>query len=267
MSGGPLALVDAHAHFHACFPVEESLDAAVEHFRGVAAGADHRGVLMLAEPAGPEAFAALRAGGWSRWTLEPAADERTRCARRDDDDARVWLVAGFQVPTAEGLEVLCLGCERRPADCDPIERVVRAARDAGGVAVVPWGAGKWLGRRGVVLSRLLESIDDPGFFLGDNGGRPAAWRPRHFADAARRGVRVLAGSDPLPFASECRRLGATGFRLRGLDAAAGGARELVARLMEPSTSPEPFGTAERPLRFLRNQLAMQWRLRASRGAR
>ncbi len=266
MSRASLTIVDAHVHIHACFPVEESLDSALEHFRGVAAGVDFSGVLMLAEPAASEGFSALRAASWSRWRLEDVEDERVRRARRADG-ASLWLVAGFQVATDEGLEVLCLGCSRRPADRDPIECVVRRTRDAGGVAVVPWGAGKWLGRRGRILSRLIDALDDPGFFLGDNGGRPAAWRPRHFARARRRGVRVLPGSDPLPFVSESRRIGGTGFRLRGALPEAGAARELIARLVDPSTSPEAFGSAERPLRFVRNQLAMQVRRRAGRGAR
>ena len=58
--------------------------------------------------------------------------------------------------------------------------MVREARESGALVVIPWGAGKWLGRRGAVLSRYLRSVDDPGIFLGDNGGRPNAWRPRHF---------------------------------------------------------------------------------------
>jgi hypothetical protein len=143
---------------------------------------------------------------------------------------------------------------------------LRAARAAAGLAAVPWGAGKWLGRRGRVLSDLLESIDDPGVFLGDNGGRPSGWRPRHFAAAARRGVRLLPGSDPLPFPGEHRSLAATGFRLGGTQTGVPDAARLVALLERPATRIEPYGDRERPLRFVRHQLAMQWRMRVARGA-
>ena len=41
-----------------------------------------------------------------------------------------------------------------------------------GLAIVPWGFGKWVGKRGKALRRALESVDSRQFFLGDNSGRP-----------------------------------------------------------------------------------------------
>jgi hypothetical protein len=116
-----------------------------------------------------------------------------------------------------------------------------------------------------VLSRFLDSVDDPGVFLGDNGGRPDAWRPRHFAEAAPRGIRVLSGSDPLPFASEANRLGGHGSILSRALPKERIVAALIARLLDPETRLEPFGSAEALLRFVRNQLAMQWQMRAHRG--
>jgi hypothetical protein len=261
-----ITIVDAHAHVHGCFAPEDALDAAWDHFAAVAADRNFTGVLMLAEPVTGEPFAALRAESWTRWSLESGSEPVARCARRVDDRATLWLASGFQVTTLEDLEVLCLGCEQRPGDRRPIAEVARRARESGALAVVPWGAGKWLGRRGAALSRFLDSVDDPGVFLGDNGGRPDAWRPRHFAEAAPRGIRVLPGSDPLPFASEANRLGGRGSILSRALPKDRIVAALVARLLDPETRVEPFGPTEALLRFVGNQIAMQWQMRANRGS-
>jgi hypothetical protein len=260
-----ITIVDAHAHVHACFAPEDALEAAWDHFAAVAADRDFTGVLMLAEPVAREPFSALRAETWTRWNLESGPERVVRRARRVDDRATLWLASGFQVTTREGLEVLCLGCEQRPDDRRPIAEVARQARESGALAVVPWGAGKWLGRRGAALSRYLDSIDDPGVFLGDNGGRPDIWRPRHFVEAGHRGIRVLPGSDPLPFASEVNRLGGHGFVLSRALPEDRIVAPLIARLLDPEARLEPFGPAETLLRFVRNQIAMQWQMRAQRG--
>jgi hypothetical protein len=260
-----ITIVDAHAHVHACFEPEASMDAAWEHFADVAGERDFSGVLMLAEPAASDALSALRAESWSRWTLEPGHEPIARRARCASSGRMLWLVSGFQVPTAEGLEVLCLGCEKRPDDRRAIDEVANQARESGALAVVPWGAGKWLGRRGTALSRFLAETDDPGVFLGDNGGRPHGWYPRHFDEGAPRGFRVLPGSDPLPFASQSGRLGAHGFCLSWALSDAAPIASLIAQLEDPATRPEPFGRREAPLRFVRNQLAMQWQMRAHTG--
>lgn len=255
----PLLVVDAHVHLHRCFGAEAGLDAAADHFRGIAGGRELAGVLMLAEPESPDGFRSVRDASFARWSLEPGPDARAQWARRGD--VALLLGAGHQVPTAEGLEVLSLACAERPRDGSPLEDVVRATREAGGLAVVPWGAGKWWGRRGRALSRFLATIDDPGVFLGDNGGRPGFWRPRHFDRAERGAVRILPGSDPLPFPGQAQRVGAHGFTLPGRLEASDPVGSLVCRLLDPATQPVPFGAPERTARFVKHQLAMQRRLR------
>lgn len=50
--------------------------------------------------------------------------------------------------------------------------------------------------------------------LGDNRERPWCWyRVPQFEMAAERGMRVLAGTDPLPLKGEERRVGSYGFRV------------------------------------------------------
>lgn len=253
-------LADGHVHLHPCFDPEAALDAALAHFRRHAAGAPHAGVLMLAEPEGSDPFASLRAEGWRRWFLERTGEAVSRRARWND--AALVLVGGFQVPTAEGLEVLMLASTTRPPDRAPLPELIARARATGAAPVVPWGAGKWLGRRGRTLRACLASAAPGSFFLGDNGGRPAWWRDRAwFAEAEARGVRVLAGSDPLPFPGEERRVGAHGFAMAGRLSLAHPAADLLRRIAARDFRPAAFGARESTARFLRHQIAMQRRRR------
>ncbi len=103
-----------------------------------------------------------------------------------------------------------------------------------------------------------------GFFLGDSGGRPFFWpTPSHFREAERRGIRVLAGTDPLPFPSQIGQAGSFGFRLEGVIDLSSPAGGIKAALLDPTSRLTSFGRLERALPFLRHQIAMQQRKRRS----
>lgn len=263
-----LLLVDAHVHIHDCFPLGRFLASAFANFAAEAKRrGEHafRGVLMLAESAWDDAFGALAAradrgepladgGGWRfERTAEPCS-----LLARAEDGRELWIVAGRQIVTEESLEVLALGTEARFLDAAPLAEVVELVRDADAFPVIPWGFGKWLGERGRVLTDFLARSAGDELALGDNSGRPGFWaRPFHFALGERRGLAILPGSDPLPFASETGRAGASGFALRGALDPERPAAWLKQRLRDRVPT-EPYGRPEGPLRFVRNQVAMQW---------
>jgi hypothetical protein len=266
----PALLVDAHVHLHDCFPPASFLEHAERNFeRAQGQGqADHvPGVLMLTESAGVDWFgrlasvAAGKAGNHSvplaPWSIEETGDPASLVAR--NGRRRLYLVAGRQVVAREGLEVLLLGTRAMVPDGRPIREVLAEGERLGALRVIPWGAGKWLFSRARLLSDLLAEVrHDGGFFLGDGAGRPFFWtRPRHFEEAQRRGVRVLPGTDPLPFASEVSRAGSYGFRLDAPVDLARPAEAILAALRDPASRITPFGRHERLTPFVRNQLAMQ----------
>jgi hypothetical protein len=159
----------------------------------------------------------------------------------------------------EGLEVLLLGTRRSVPDGRPIREVLAEGARVGALRVIPWGAGKWLFRRGKLLSELTAAArSGDGFFLGDGAGRPLFWRkPRHFHQAERRGLRVLPGTDPLPLPRQARRAGSFGFRLDGAVDLSSPAEGIKAALRDPGSRLTPFGRLERLVPFIRNQIAMQ----------
>jgi len=89
--------------------------------------------------------------------------------------------------------------------------LAQAVSGKGGLAVVPWGVGKWFGKRGKIVERLLNTKQDISLLVGDNGNRPVFWPfPALLKKALDLGIPVLSGSDPLPLASHANRPGSFG---------------------------------------------------------
>lgn len=262
--------VDAHVHLHRIFDLAAFLTSAA---RNVAAAAralcvaerDAIGVLLLSEGANEGAFARLRSAGVGApaWTVE-ATHESESLRVREGGRLRLIVIAGRQIVTREGVEVLSLLSGVNVTDGMPLGATIDAVRLANGIPVLPWGFGKWTMRRGKLVAEMLRSRPRD-VFLGDNGGRlGTAPEPRLLAEARRLGVPVLPGSDPLPFRGEQSRAGAFGFladlRLdeeRPAEALRGWLRML-------RKQPPRYGALETLGRFCRHQARMQWRKRTAR---
>ncbi len=271
---GPF-LVDAHVHFYPCYRREPFLDGALANFRRhgrrLRIETAAPSFLLLTEAAADHWFRELReaaaAGEAGRWTFRATADECSLVASRGEE-AAIVVVAGRQIAAREGLEVLALGLDEDVPDGLPLRVTLVRVADAGAVPVIPWGFGKWWFRRGAVLRALLEAPPARGFFLGDNGGRPRGFgAPAPFAGAGRQGIRILPGSDPLPFPWHEKRAGSTGFVLDGvIDAGRPGAG-LKSRLRGLASQPRAYGDGEPLPVFLLHQLVMQLRKRAASARR
>jgi hypothetical protein len=270
----PLVLADAHVHVYECFDPETFLDGAHRNFSIQAArlpgSRECLGVLFLSEATGDHWFRRCRQAAEAnpeqcRWSFRITAEPLSLIAEASGG-RRLILVAGHQLVTSERLEVLALVTSERPPDGLPLADAVAETRARDGIPVIPWGAGKWLGRRGQLLRRFLDQHqlgDD--LFLGDNSGRPWIWaRPRHFRLADRLGIRVLPGSDPLPFPSQASRAGGFGFWGLGQPSLDRPAGDLRCALRDPAFQPRPYGALETPSHFIRHQFAMQLRGRGER---
>lgn len=272
-------LLDAHVHVHAGFSLGAFFDAALRNAAAaqrVPAGAEAPAIgLMLTESQGVDAFArwaesAARDvrddGGGARqprdtggWRFRKTAESNSLWAQRAGTPAaEILLIAGRQLVTGERLEMLALGCREAFAEELPLREARDAVLAAGGVPVVPWGFGKWWFARGRVLAELIAA-DSPGaWFLGDNAGRPRlSMRPRLFAAAARRGVYVLPGSDPLPLVGQESKVGRCGLVLPGPPDRQHPAAMVLDALRRCTRQPQTFGRYESLARFARDQVAMQ----------
>lgn len=149
--------------------------------------------------------------------LEVASAPDPVCVTVDVRGAgRVCLVAGRQIVTRERLEILALAMRAKIPDGLPARDVIQKVIAAGGIPVLAWSPGKWLFARGRLVRDLIESDHAKVLCLGDTTLRPKLWpEPRLMQLARERGLAVVPGSDPLPFAGEERYAGTYGFVCQG----------------------------------------------------
>jgi hypothetical protein len=184
-----------------------------------------------------------------------------------ENAAPLVLIAGRQIVTAERLEVLALGTLETFVDGLPMRTVLDQVDDAGALAVLPWGFGKWMGGRGRIVRDLLNSPRASRLFVGDNGGRlSVAPEPSLFAGARQQGIPILPGTDPFPFAAQVRRPLSYGFVLAADVTGNAPAASIQQALQSRRTQPEVFGRCAGVADFVGNQLAMQWRKRRAKAA-
>jgi len=209
--------VDAHVHIYPPVGLESVFAAVLDNVREP----PRRSVLVLADPGGVDGFGRLRALGnrESRpsvlpgWTVQSTGSDQV--GFRHDDGSSIVFLNGRQLVTAEGLEVLAVGADNSLRDNLSLSRTLGAVRARGGLSAIAWGVGKWLGRRGRLVSEAVRAeAGSSDVVLGDNGGRPWWWaRVPQFDLAAEVGMRILPGSDPLPIRGDEKRIASYGFEI------------------------------------------------------
>lgn len=266
---GPL-LVDAHVHFYDCYDQTVFFERALENFRAAAAALGLApglaGCMLFSESAGHHYFRRFQAdagcGNRGPWKFRRTDESCSLTAVRDSEE-EILLIAGRQIATAERLEVLSLGCDRDFPDGLAIGPTLDAVLESGALAVLPWGFSKWWFGRGALMRELVSSIDPARVCLGDNSGRPRLIPgPRLFRLAQARNIRILPGTDPLPFPSEAAKVGRFGFLLEGEVDRRRPAASVKTLTREQAAQPVVYGRLEAPGRFCRNQVMMQVRKRA-----
>ncbi|MEM1170460.1 MAG: hypothetical protein AAGJ08_15610 [Cyanobacteria bacterium P01_H01_bin.35] len=73
----------------------------------------------------------------------------------NNENQKIFIIAGRQIVTAEKLEVLALISDSEFADGLPLETTIKNIVSKNGIPVLPWGVGKWIGKRGKILQKLL----------------------------------------------------------------------------------------------------------------
>ncbi len=212
----PLAL-DGHVHLQHAMPFEQI----ARNFAEAAPG--HAPVCMIVESVGIDRYADLeeRCESWGAMGLY-------------DRETGLRFVAGRQVVSAEGLEILLLGSREQGFEGETADRVIAFGLEHGAAVCLPWGFGKWLGARRDLAARLHQRMPRH-IMLGDIDNRPAVWSERLLKH-----TRVLRGSDNLPMTGSSDRVGLFGSTIadpRAWDRA----EDLIDALRNASIDLRPFG--------------------------
>lgn len=270
-----MIFVDAHVHIYDCFDLDILFDSALANFQAAAERCGIRNqpfssMLLLTEGTSTHWFQHLvtQIGTGQnidlpakRWAIAPTGEALSLTACRDDHSGEeICLVAGRQIVTAEKIEVLALFCNSSISDGLPLNETVDTIRQLNGIPVIPWGAGKWCGKRGKILQGFLAEYGENGLFLGDNGGRPQFLpTPTLFHLAKEKGISILPGTDPLPLPHEATRIGSFGFFLNhpalDITSPAISMRDLLITGQEVLY---PFGQLQNMRSFFTNQLQLRF---------
>ncbi|MDH3222851.1 MAG: hypothetical protein OEO23_03975 [Gemmatimonadota bacterium] len=265
-----LTLIDGHVHLYDNQEVRTLLDGAAGSFRaqGREAGihsAWWAGCLALVDPSGVDGFGRLGREDVPGWTLERVGDCAFE-ATRESDDTAMLIIGGRQLRTEAGLEVLAYGLRHPLTDGGSLSDQANKVLKLGAVPVVPWGFGKWLGRRGSEVEGLLRTSLGDRIVLADSFTRPALWKePAAFRVARAHGVPIVAGTDPLPFPGQEGKAGRYGFLLDLQEGEVTLGEALNSRLRSREGSPRLYGRREGAWSALRLQIAMQLRRRSRDG--
>jgi hypothetical protein len=262
-------LVDAHVHIYDCFDLDALFDAAARNFARAAsrlgvADSPREEMLLLTETVNDHVFDALASGELrpKRWKVSSTPEASVLKMTLDDARSIIWMAAGRQIATSEDLEVLALGTTERFPDGEPIAVSLAKTDQVAAMTALPWGFGKWWGQRGTIIETIMASKRRRPLYAGDNGGR-LAWstRPRLLTQGEKIGVKVLPGTDPLPFAGQEERVGGYGMFVPSWDSSDRPLQQLVARLAQSAASPVEFGGLTGLTSFVKLQIAMQMRKR------
>ncbi len=265
--------IDGHVHIHPQFSLDHFFAAAFDNFSKAAAKSSVPGnplnFLALTEGRGSDVFSQLYQNDISlndSFELQKTEEKVSLLVRRGEQT--IILIAGRQLVSRENIELLSLfssvNVEDKSLSLFDLAQTVTANN---GLAVVPWGVGKWFGARGKVVAELLNSNHPFPLFYGDNGNRPLLWpEPNLLSRVKGIGNSLLSGSDPLPLVSHCLRPASFGSLLRhhgelSLEFPAASLKQLLTPSDPGTLQLESFGQRIGSLQFLRDQLRINLRNR------
>ncbi len=251
-------IADGHLHVYPAYSLEKLAQSCLRAITRIGGGGAFQPAALLTESAGHNFFRSARQGKErvdGGCTIEPGPDDDTLWLEHPDHEQRLLLFAGRQIATRERLEVLALGRDIEVADGLPATETLNRVRDGGACPCLAWAAGKWWGARGRIVKSLL-SCRTGNLTVGDSALRPQLWRePALMRTAAKRGLPVLAGSDPLPFPGDERRAGQYVFciTLEGCDPRSPSAA-LRAAFTNGNAAVRRLGSRCNPLSWLRGRI-------------
>ncbi len=268
-----LLLLDTHVHIHSCFDLNNYFKFAFDNFSKNAKQIDksHQwiGVLFLAEVEGVCFFSKLKEAinktnslfHSEKFQLKETL-ETNSIIISNEKNKKIIVLPGKQIIAKDNIEVLALCTDQEIEKNKNILTTVQNINSKNGIAVLPWGVGKWFGKRKIIVEDFLKKHSNEKFFLGDNSGRPFFWtKPNIFKIGNRTKHFVLPGSDALPIPSEENKTASFGFYLfKEIDETKPleSIRQIILSLSE---TPKMYGNLENLVPFFKNQIFMQLKKR------
>ncbi len=210
-------LIDAHVHIHPFFDLNSFFVATFNNLESIISKYSidqrHDSVIILTEGGENHVFSFMKQKGKHNIgdiSFQDTEEPGSLIAERKGK--KLVLVSGRQIISLENLELLIIGNDIEIEDRKKnIMELIKVAQDHNSIPIIPWGVGKWLGKRGKIIEKIINTRQNKPLLLGDNGNRPSLWpKPKIFKQAIKNNIPILSGSDPLPLKSHTTRAGTFG---------------------------------------------------------
>ena len=253
-----LVLVDSHVHIYDCYNIKRFFYSALNNFQNASKKLGSEkfvGILFLTETKNENYFHKLKENQFEKELTELNLrnlrhDEFNSIIYENNENNYLIIISGKQIITSEKLEVLAIGTTELIDYGNSLKESVEKIKSFGALPVLPWGVGKWVGKREKMIEDFIDNNTDKRYFLGDNGGRPVFWpAPELFKTAEKRGIKILRGSDPLPLNFQEEKVGKFGFYSEVNLNLNCPAKEIIDLLLNLKNNPVNFGNLEASIKF------------------
>jgi len=260
--------IDTHVHVYHCYEAEILFSQASKNCD--APDSAEGLILCLTESSGFNFYQQLKDRVKNNETLAgwlPTALKDEPAILLSKGKQNIIIVAGRQVISKQGLEVLALFNDQTYDDGQNTQIIIDQIVKNKGIAVLPWGVGKWLGTRGKIIEQLLHDNQPGNLAIADISARPALWpQPVQFDKARKSGYNCLYGTDPLPLDYEQHRVASAGMVME-LPSEASEAVARLKNLLLHQTENNFYGKRVSVLRFIKDQLMLRLNKQACLSAR
>lgn len=211
-------ITDTHVHIYPSYNLASVFEHAFKNIAELSAEDEPKAFVLCLTESEPnnffEEFRSKKRALPLPFTLFETSESTSIRIQRENQ--QLFVIAGRQINTREGLEVHALGTSLRFSNGLGLLETIEAILKAQAIVVIPWSPGKWFFKRGQLVKAALQQFGPKLLFVADSRLRPAIWgTPRLLQQAKQEGFRILAGSDPLPIPADERFIGTYATSLEG----------------------------------------------------
>jgi len=203
-----LILCDAHVHIYPQFDLVNAINKSMSNFAKLEKAKHLQKetikIWLLTEGQDYDFFTREVALNNDLVIKQTAEKESVVIINKQTDKTLLYIIAGRQIVTQDKLEICALATLYKQKDRTlNTQDTIKSVMDFGGVPALNWAPGKWFFSRGKVVRDVIENNDPGALLISETTMRPTCWpTPSLMKTAMKKGYKVLAGSDPLPFNNE-----------------------------------------------------------------
>ncbi|MEN8222895.1 MAG: hypothetical protein ABFR36_06510 [Acidobacteriota bacterium] len=217
-------LIDGHVHLYENFNPDSFFDSILSNFKKFSKMDEHDfsesiKMIFLTEAKENDFFTRIAENSIPLKNIDIHAEKTNEDGSillMQNGSELFYIIKGRQIITKENIEILSVGPGTKIPDGLPASEVLDRLKEREEIAIMAWGVGKWLFKRGKVVKQILDTLEYPLLIIGDNSARPPIWlKPLIYRKGEKLGIPVVSGSDPLPLKGEDSKAGSYFFRLKG----------------------------------------------------